>query len=257
MLDDLGIGPCEIEAHAAILGFHMRDENAPPGRKSTVELVVCQSSEAVFHCLMSSGEFQACQTCSIGASTLVSMVILFATRFPLPFFILSCENNILSESTKAPCCTRSGLDGAQPGHGSLFRNSTCPDIFLAPGESKFHEYPTGSHRSQVIHRPAPRRLTVYLREHGRYFDRELKHQQHQREERSGQDVLNSRHDGKACKQERDAGEHNPKIWKRHPVGNEASISGQIDQVPQAEADWRQSQHPTTGNSRSLSPHRIG
>jgi hypothetical protein len=36
---------------------------------------VCQSSDAEFHCLMSSGVFQPRQTCSMGAEILVSTVI--------------------------------------------------------------------------------------------------------------------------------------------------------------------------------------
>jgi hypothetical protein len=34
----------------------MRDENWPPGRRSTEAAVVCQSGEAVFQALMSSGD---------------------------------------------------------------------------------------------------------------------------------------------------------------------------------------------------------
>src|ERR1700747_2666214 len=45
MLDDLRVGPGEIEAHAAVLGS-MREEKAPPSRKSTEAPVVCQSSDA-------------------------------------------------------------------------------------------------------------------------------------------------------------------------------------------------------------------
>jgi hypothetical protein len=33
----------------------MRDEKAPPTRKSTVDWVVCQSSDAAFHWTMSAG----------------------------------------------------------------------------------------------------------------------------------------------------------------------------------------------------------
>ena len=33
----------------------MREENAPPSRRSTVAFVVCQSGDAAFHCVMSSG----------------------------------------------------------------------------------------------------------------------------------------------------------------------------------------------------------
>jgi len=33
----------------------MREEKAPPTRKSTAAVVVCQSSDAAFHCLMLSG----------------------------------------------------------------------------------------------------------------------------------------------------------------------------------------------------------
>ncbi len=34
----------------------MREENWPPTRRSTVAAVVCQSSDAAFHCLIASGE---------------------------------------------------------------------------------------------------------------------------------------------------------------------------------------------------------
>src|SRR5687767_15074464 len=53
----------------------MRAENLPPSRRSTVLRVVCQSSEALFHCLMSSGLFHACQTESRLAFTTLSTVI--------------------------------------------------------------------------------------------------------------------------------------------------------------------------------------
>src|SRR5438128_11157868 len=59
----------------------MRDEKVPPTRKSTSDFVVCQSSLAAFHCLMSSGAFHARQTCSIGAAILVSTMILFVMTF--------------------------------------------------------------------------------------------------------------------------------------------------------------------------------
>src|SRR6266853_6535711 len=62
----------------------MRDEKAPPTRKSTVAPVVCQSSDAAFHCLISSGVVQARQTSSIGAAILVSTVIFmggYSSRF--------------------------------------------------------------------------------------------------------------------------------------------------------------------------------
>jgi len=40
--------------------------------------VVCQSSDAAFHCLMSAGLVYASQTCSMGAATLVSTVIFMS-----------------------------------------------------------------------------------------------------------------------------------------------------------------------------------
>src|SRR5215217_975902 len=61
----------------------MRDENWPPTRRSTVEAVVCQSSDAAFHRLMSSGVVHARQTSSTGAATVVSTVIFMAA---LPSF---------------------------------------------------------------------------------------------------------------------------------------------------------------------------
>src|SRR5688572_19842138 len=55
----------------------IRDENFPPSRKSTVLRVVCQSSCAAFHCLMSSGLLQAFHTRSSGALTKLSTVIFW------------------------------------------------------------------------------------------------------------------------------------------------------------------------------------
>src|SRR3954447_8908858 len=60
----------------------IRDENWPPARRSTVAAVVCQSSEAAFHCLMSSGVVHARQTSSIGATIFVSTAILSVITSP-------------------------------------------------------------------------------------------------------------------------------------------------------------------------------
>src|SRR4030095_16206745 len=54
----------------------MRDRNLPPSRRSTLLLVVCQSSEALFHFLISPGLFQASQTGVKPALTTVSTVIV-------------------------------------------------------------------------------------------------------------------------------------------------------------------------------------
>lgn len=40
---------------AAPSSASMREENRPPGRRSTVDAVVCQSSDAACHCMMSAG----------------------------------------------------------------------------------------------------------------------------------------------------------------------------------------------------------
>jgi len=66
----------------------MREENAPPSRKSTVAAVVCQSSDAAFHCLMSSGVVQARQTYSMGAATVVSTVIFMCDA---SYSVVMCE----------------------------------------------------------------------------------------------------------------------------------------------------------------------
>ncbi len=68
MLHELRIRAGEIKSHMLPSLASMRDEKAPPTRKSTADLVVCQSSDAAFHCLMSPGVFQARHTCSIGAA---------------------------------------------------------------------------------------------------------------------------------------------------------------------------------------------
>jgi len=69
----------------------MRDEKAPATRKSTSDFVVCQSSDAEFHCLMSSGVFQARQTCSMGAEILVSTVIFWVMMFTPSRGARGCE----------------------------------------------------------------------------------------------------------------------------------------------------------------------
>src|SRR5690606_441245 len=55
------------------------DEKAPPTRRSTVAAVVCQSSDAAFHCLMSSGVVYARHTSSTGAAMRASTVIFNAS----------------------------------------------------------------------------------------------------------------------------------------------------------------------------------
>ena len=49
VLDDFRVGSGEIKTHAASLAS-IREENSPPTRKSTLEVVVCHSSDAAFHC---------------------------------------------------------------------------------------------------------------------------------------------------------------------------------------------------------------
>src|SRR5690606_27576331 len=56
----------------------MRERKVPPSRRSTVLSVVCQSSDAAFHCLMSAGLLCASQTCCSGAFTMVSTVIFIS-----------------------------------------------------------------------------------------------------------------------------------------------------------------------------------
>lgn len=53
----------------------IRDENLPPGLRSTVDEVVCQSGEAVFQAMMSSGVVYEAQTNCKGAATTVETVI--------------------------------------------------------------------------------------------------------------------------------------------------------------------------------------
>ena len=54
VLDDLGVGPSEMNPMLPSLAS-IREENLPPSRRSTEAAVVCQSSDAAFHFLMSSG----------------------------------------------------------------------------------------------------------------------------------------------------------------------------------------------------------
>ena len=53
----------------------MREQNLPPSRRSTLARGVCHSGVAAFHCSMACGSFQAAQTRSSGARTVVSMVM--------------------------------------------------------------------------------------------------------------------------------------------------------------------------------------
>src|SRR5918995_3689501 len=66
----------------------MRALNLPPSRRSTSLSVVCQSSWAAFHCLMSSGLFQASQTLAIGALTAVSTVIFTVVSYGFRYLLL-------------------------------------------------------------------------------------------------------------------------------------------------------------------------
>src|SRR4051812_10838326 len=68
----------------------MRDENWPPTRRSSEAAVVCQSSDAAFHCLMSSGVVHARQTSSTGAATVVSIVIFMEV---LPSFLVRASTS--------------------------------------------------------------------------------------------------------------------------------------------------------------------
>src|SRR5687767_8072075 len=65
----------------------MRVTNLPPSRRSTVLRGVCQSSEAAFHCLMSSGLFHAPQTVFTSAFTSVSTVIFIWASPSGKFFV--------------------------------------------------------------------------------------------------------------------------------------------------------------------------
>ena len=69
----------------------MRELNWPPSRKSTLARGVCQSGEAAFHCSMARGSLQAAHTRSMGALTVVSMV-MFIVRCPtIHYLINSCS----------------------------------------------------------------------------------------------------------------------------------------------------------------------
>jgi hypothetical protein len=65
---------CEIKPEGPSLAS-IREENLPPGRRSTLEAVVCQSGDAVFQSLMSSGVVYAAQTTGKGAAICVETVI--------------------------------------------------------------------------------------------------------------------------------------------------------------------------------------
>jgi hypothetical protein len=68
----------------------MREENLPPSRKSTAALVVCQSAEAAFHCLMSAGVVYALQTL-IDGSRDAGLDGDFHDRFP--FWLVGLTKN--------------------------------------------------------------------------------------------------------------------------------------------------------------------
>lgn len=54
LVDNSRIDIGEIESKLPSFAS-MREENAPPSRRSTLAAVVCQSAEAAFHCLISPG----------------------------------------------------------------------------------------------------------------------------------------------------------------------------------------------------------
>jgi hypothetical protein len=67
---------------AAVFGFHARQE-LPAFAQIAVLRVVCQSSWAVFHCLVSAGLFQASQSLFSSAFATVSTVIFMGVSFLL------------------------------------------------------------------------------------------------------------------------------------------------------------------------------
>src|SRR4051812_46759515 len=117
----------------------MRDENAPPTRKSTVAAVVCQSSDAAFHCLMSSGVVQARQISSIGAAIVVSTVIfMFVCSFLCE---VVCSGNDPSSATQSAkvgqliCCSVCARDATIANHGVV--TGTFKGIRLARSHNQF------------------------------------------------------------------------------------------------------------------------
>ena len=58
---------------------YIREENLPPSRRSTDAEVVCQSAEAVFQTMMSSGVVYALQTSTKGAETTYETMIFMWT----------------------------------------------------------------------------------------------------------------------------------------------------------------------------------
>src|SRR5689334_690834 len=85
----------------------MREEKAPPSRRSTVALVVCQSSDAAFHFIMSAGVVYARQTCSMGAATVVSTLSLMGTS---SFVVGSLQ----TKSKFPPSCYKDGRGQPRP-----------------------------------------------------------------------------------------------------------------------------------------------
>src|SRR5688572_27991211 len=77
----------------------MRARNLPPSRRSTSLFVVCQSSCAVFHCLMSAGLFQASHTGFRSAFTRVSTVVF-----------MECLRSFVEELTPGRRTGNPGID---------------------------------------------------------------------------------------------------------------------------------------------------
>ena len=99
----------------------IRDENFPATRRSPAAAVVCQSGDALFQALMSSGELRARQTSAMGAATTVETVIF--TGVPEGSGKVACEVQ----------------PSARHGHGAAFRSDR-----LCAGE------PHGSQRQPLF-----------------------------------------------------------------------------------------------------------
>jgi len=78
VLHDVGICPSKIEARTAVLRLHARRECSPLAQ---VNPSCCGMTvmEAAFHCWVSYGLFQAAQTSSMSAATVVSTVIFIVS----------------------------------------------------------------------------------------------------------------------------------------------------------------------------------
>lgn len=92
------------------------------------------------------------------------------------------------------------------------------------------EDPAGPDRGQVVNSGTPCWLIVQADKDWRDFHKTFKEQEHEGKKPGGEDIFDSRANGKSCEDEGDSGERRPKISKRHPVRDDGREDANTDEV---------------------------